>query len=632
MTVFHIQPSATLDWEDNYQVDDRPGMMFKGQGGILDRIEFYGGTDQGATTDGAYLVRVYKAGALAEGVDPVPDAWAASTAYTVGDLVHPTSTANADVHYVYRCTVGGTSGGSEPSWPSFTNSWQDNAEGDTIVDNTVTWEVVWTGYPENPALPADTPTPDWIAQSDTVAYAPGTNELAWRTVNFTGADRIRLQHDQWYVAVVQWHANSSDVNNLLAVHGGNFADADHEGVCYLDGSSVNNNGPRIIEDLYFKLYETKTTLDKLSGTDTGFDNVDTPADTDPFNSGDQVGYTVQAGEALDDGTYWWKVRVTDPAGTGLWSSYTEVRDFSVQEGLGRVLELDLAQSLSALKARAIGQVAEAEVSQALSTLKLRSLSQVVETDLAQPFDVANIQDIGRVIETDLVQTLSPIKIKTIGSIAEINTAQPLGTSRARMIGQAAEASIARALSSLKSISLDQVTEIELAQPLSVGGPTQYVIGRVIEADTALAMSSQKARSLGQVVETTLAQGFSARKYSLIGQIVQAEIAQSLVALKLRGVSQASEAELAQSLTPMRLIDIGQVTETDQAQTLLAQKTLQLGQTTETDIALHIYADGTLPIGIVIAEFAVRLPSITSAGRGPSTSGTGRKPGVEASGA
>ncbi len=55
------------------------------------------------------------------------DAWAASTAYTTDTWVKPI-TSNG---MVYECTIAGTSGGSEPTWPT--------TEGDTVVDNQVTW-------------------------------------------------------------------------------------------------------------------------------------------------------------------------------------------------------------------------------------------------------------------------------------------------------------------------------------------------------------------------------------------------------------------------------------------------------------------------------------------------------------
>jgi type II secretory pathway pseudopilin PulG len=53
-------------------------------------------------------------------------AWAASTAYNVGDEVRP----NVPNGHIYRCTQEGTSGASEPDWPI----------GDTVTDGSVTWQ------------------------------------------------------------------------------------------------------------------------------------------------------------------------------------------------------------------------------------------------------------------------------------------------------------------------------------------------------------------------------------------------------------------------------------------------------------------------------------------------------------
>ena len=56
-----------------------------------------------------------------------PATWAATTAYVVGDSVQPV-TPNGNRYY---CTVAGTSGASQPTWPTI---------GNTVVDGTVTWE------------------------------------------------------------------------------------------------------------------------------------------------------------------------------------------------------------------------------------------------------------------------------------------------------------------------------------------------------------------------------------------------------------------------------------------------------------------------------------------------------------
>lgn len=69
------------------------------------------------------------------------------------------------------------------------------------------------------------------------------------------------------------------------------------------------------------------TLDKVSGTDAGFLNTISGGDTDPFNSGEQVSFTVQAGDELSDGTWYWRVRAKDPTGRNIWSDWSETRSF-----------------------------------------------------------------------------------------------------------------------------------------------------------------------------------------------------------------------------------------------------------------------------------------------------------------
>lgn len=57
--------------------------------------------------------------------------WVASTAYSLGDRIEPT-TPNT---FVYECTTAGTSDSGEPTFPT-------GAIGDTVADNTVIWTLV----------------------------------------------------------------------------------------------------------------------------------------------------------------------------------------------------------------------------------------------------------------------------------------------------------------------------------------------------------------------------------------------------------------------------------------------------------------------------------------------------------
>lgn len=69
---------------------------------------------------------------------------------------------------------------------------------------------------------------------------------------------------------------------------------------------------------------------RTSDTDSGFINSDTGADLDPFNSGNNIQFTIQAADVLTGTTtYWWRVRAKDTTGDNAWSFWTEPRSFTV---------------------------------------------------------------------------------------------------------------------------------------------------------------------------------------------------------------------------------------------------------------------------------------------------------------
>jgi len=65
-------------------------------------------------------------------------AWAASTAFSVGDIRRATTGQASGLFF--RCTTAGTSGSSEPSWPTDISS--------TVTDNTCVWTAIASAYEE----------------------------------------------------------------------------------------------------------------------------------------------------------------------------------------------------------------------------------------------------------------------------------------------------------------------------------------------------------------------------------------------------------------------------------------------------------------------------------------------------
>lgn len=64
-----------------------------------------------------------------------------------------------------------------------------------------------------------------------------------------------------------------------------------------------------------------------SDTDSGFDNVTTPADTSPFNESDQIRFTIPT-SLVSGTTYYWRVRATDVSGSGISSDWSDVQSFT----------------------------------------------------------------------------------------------------------------------------------------------------------------------------------------------------------------------------------------------------------------------------------------------------------------
>ena len=77
-------------------------------------------------------------------------------------------------------------------------------------------------------------------------------------------------------------------------------------------------------------YNFGSATSRSSDTDNGFSNITTPADTSPFNSGDNIRFIMQSADALaDNTTYWWRVRAKDPNGSNSWGDWSTKRSFTI---------------------------------------------------------------------------------------------------------------------------------------------------------------------------------------------------------------------------------------------------------------------------------------------------------------
>ena len=106
--------------------------------------------------------------------------WAASTSYSEGDIKIPTSRNG----HRYRVKTGGTSGSSEPSWPT--------SEGATVADNEVEWEE-YGGEHGDLEQWAGTPAANEV--SDGNGYSSGGQSFSNQALNLVSGDPKLLRYD-----------------------------------------------------------------------------------------------------------------------------------------------------------------------------------------------------------------------------------------------------------------------------------------------------------------------------------------------------------------------------------------------------------------------------------------------------
>lgn len=161
-----------------------------------------------------------------------------------------------------------------------------------------------------------------IGTSEVIAASSVSTSL--EEITFIFSTPVSLSAATTYYIRV-FRSGARDTSNYL------FVNTDNPGA-YSDGTHYSNSSgtwSSVGEDMWFRIGEG---INAFSETDAGFLNPDTGGDTHPFNSGENIQYTVQGGDALADDTYYWRVRGKDPAGSNTYGAWATTRSFTVSSG------------------------------------------------------------------------------------------------------------------------------------------------------------------------------------------------------------------------------------------------------------------------------------------------------------
>lgn len=161
--------------------------------------------------------------------------WVGATAYSLGDVVRQVSGTITD--RVFKCTVAGTSGGTEPTWP---------AMGATVADGTVTWTAVSNAI-EDPDCPH---TPSFTVLSGKVYAIDGENVRACEPLNARewGVAPVTPPPDGTLIPVSS-NTKGSSVSTGVSEYDGRLS------VYFSDSVQFYDTDADINSDVYYKSVE-----------------------------------------------------------------------------------------------------------------------------------------------------------------------------------------------------------------------------------------------------------------------------------------------------------------------------------------------------------------------------------------
>lgn len=171
------------------------------------------------------------------------------------------------------------------------------------------------------------PTGSALATSDNFDISTLNTTPTLETLSFSGANQITLTNGTNYVLTIEW--NGGDASNLLSV-GRDTSSPTHGGNSSTQAAGGSWSASSGTDNIFILNAISSPLLSKFSDTpDATFTNPDTGGDTHPFNSGENIQYQVQAGDALSVGTYYWRVRAIDPNGSNTYGAWSSTRSFTI---------------------------------------------------------------------------------------------------------------------------------------------------------------------------------------------------------------------------------------------------------------------------------------------------------------
>lgn len=158
-----------------------------------------------------------------------------------------------------------------------------------------------------------------LGSSESVQASVVTTDGGWVEFIFLSDSQVFLSNGGYYCLMLSF--TGVDTSNYVQ-WGVDTSTPTHSG-CYLvrTGTSWTADSTK---DRIFIVYSGTPLLTKYS-------DIEDPGFTSghPFDSGTAIEYTVQSGDYLDDGTYYWRVRGKDPSGSNNYGEWSSSRSFTV---------------------------------------------------------------------------------------------------------------------------------------------------------------------------------------------------------------------------------------------------------------------------------------------------------------